>query len=258
MLGPDSVQKWLDAARLIQYTRESSAQEAISVPIREMSSRLFKDSKRIEKLTGPLDVLLSDSVEAEIRKPDSVWQELGLFREEHPVRLAGNIRIERDRVTTHLDTPYIGLPADTIKCLIDVPSMVMTIENQTTFHSEARKRCNEPVLLLYTAGMPSPAWRAMYMRLLRGVPAEVPVFHWGDVDEGGFRIAARLAHDALSTGHTIRPWLMHPNDIPDDQRRKATTNTIERIRHFADAAGWSELGEAVAAAGFTVEQEGLL
>jgi Wadjet protein JetD, C-terminal len=257
-LDPDSVQDWLDAARVIEHTREAAIQMAISVPIREMSSRLFKDSKRIEKLTGPIDVLLSGSVGAEIRESAAVWLELGLFREEHPVRLAGNILVERDRVTAYLDAPYVGLPADTIKRLVNTPSMVMTIENQTTFHSEARKRWNEQILLLYTAGMPSPAWRAMYVRLLKEVPAEVPVFHWGDVDEGGFRIAARLSQDALTAGHIIRPWRMHPNDIPSDLRRKATTSTLERIRHFANAAGWPELGEAVEAAGFTVEQEGLL
>lgn len=256
-LGPNSVPDWLDAARTIEFCLRDTAIQAISLPIREASARLFNDSKRIEKLTGPIDVLLANSTEAEIREPAAVWQELGLFREEHPVRLAGDVLVERERVTARLDTPYAGLPAITLKRLASVPELLMTIENLTTFHSEARRRCNEQVLLIYTAGMPSPAWRAMYLRLLAGLPAHVPVFHWGDIDEGGFRIAATLAQDARTVGHTIQPWSMHPEDVPTELRRKATPHTLDRIRHFANAAGWPALGEAVGVAGFTVEQEGL-
>jgi hypothetical protein len=225
--------------------------------VREFSARLFKDSKRLEKLIGPLDILLSGSTEGEVRQEPSVLQELGLFREEHPVLVAGNVEIERERVTACLDRPYAGFPAATVRWLVSKPSLVMTIENLTTFHSEARRRCDENVLLIYTAGMPSPAWRAMYSRLLGGLPKDVPVYHWGDVDEGGFRIAMTLARDAMSAGHTLKPWKMHPDNLPDDMRRKASEHTLERIRHFASAAGWPELGETIAEAGFTVEQESL-
>lgn len=256
-LGPESIADWLDAARTIDFCRESPTDRAISLPIREASARLFNDSKRIERLTRPLDVLLSNSIEAEVREPTAVWQELGLFREEHPARLAGNVTVERERVIALLDSPYAAFPANAVKRLIDVPDLVMTIENLTTFHSEARRRCNARVLLIYTAGMPSPAWRGMYIRLLESLPAHVPVLHWGDIDEGGFRIAATLAQDAAVVGRTIQPWAMHPNDVPADRRSKASTGTLERIRRYASAAGWDALGESVANAGFTVEQEGL-
>ncbi|MDB5875716.1 MAG: hypothetical protein JWQ07_5158 [Ramlibacter sp.] len=256
-LGPDSVSEWLDAARTIAFCQRDSAERVISLPIREASARLFSDSKRIEKLTGPLDVLLANSTESEIREPSAVWQELGLFREEHPARLAGSVTIERERVSALLDSPYTGFPANTVRRLVDVPDLLMTIENLTTFHSEARRRCNEHVLLIYTAGMPSPAWRAMYIRLLESLPTTVPVFHWGDIDEGGFRIAATLAQEARAVGHMIQSWAMHPDDVPADRRNKASPRTLERIRRYASAAGWDALGESVANAGFTVEQEGL-
>ncbi|WP_088952662.1 Wadjet anti-phage system protein JetD domain-containing protein [Variovorax sp. HW608] len=66
-----------------------------------------------------------------------------------------------------------------------MPSQVLTIEDQTTFHVWAREHCDADVLCLYTAGMPSPAWRAMYLRLLSEFTAATPVLHWGDVDEAG-------------------------------------------------------------------------
>lgn len=256
-LGPDSTQDWLDAIRTIQYCREATISGGISVPLREASYQIFKDTKRVERLTGPLDVLLTDSVEAKPREPRDVWQELGLFREEQPARLAGNVIIIRKRVSSCLDTPYAGLPPPSVEGLGSIPELVMSIENQTTFHSEARQRCDDPVLLLYTAGMPSPAWRAMYARLLAGLPEGVPVYHWGDIDEGGFRIAATLARDAHACGVSIKPWKMSPSDIPESLRRPASPTTCKRMRAFAEAAGWTELGALIEEAKFTIEQEGL-
>lgn len=255
--GPEDAQDWVDAARVITFMNGSLEIRTVDEPIREVSGRLFKDSKRIEKLTAPLDVLLAGDVEAEIRGPADVWQEIGLFREEQPARMAGKVVVERTRVTALLDAPYGAFSASSVTKLAGIPKMVMTVENQTTFHSEARRRHDEEVLLIYTAGMPTPAWRAMYVRLLGGLPSSVPVYHWGDIDEGGFRIASILAQEARSAGHILQPWMMHPDNVPEDQRVKAKPHTLERIQRFASAAGWETLGREIANAGFTVEQEGL-
>lgn len=254
-LGPDDVQDWVDAAYIIAFARTRTSVESISLPIREASARLFRDSKRVEQLAGPVDVLLSGSVESKARPATDVWQEIGFFREDHPVLLAGRVEIERERVTALLDAPYGGFPATSVRRVVTTPELVMTIENLTTFHSEAKRCCHNLILLIYTAGMPSPAWRAMYARVLRELPSTVPVFHWGDIDEGGFRIAATLAQDALTVGHSVMPRGMHHHDVPENMRTKAAPRTLDRIRHFAKAAGWPELGDAVVEAGFTVEQE---
>ena len=255
--GPEDVQDWIDAARVVTFMTSSRENSTVDKPIREVSADLFKDSKRIEKLAAPVDVLLTRDVDSEIREPVDVWQEIGLFREEQPVRLAGKVVVARTRVTALLDEPYGAFSAASVISLASIPKLVMTIENQTTFHSEARRRCDEEVLLIYTAGMPTPAWRSMYVRLLKGLPESVPVYHFGDIDEGGYRIAAILAREAQSAGHILQPWKMHPDDVPMDRRVEARPHTLERIKRFASAAGWELLGIAVAQAGFTVEQEAL-
>lgn len=255
--GPEDAQDWIDAARVVTFMTSSRENSTVDKPIREVSTDLFKDSKRIEKLAAPVDVLLTRDIDSEIREPLYVWQEIGLFREEQPVRLAGKVIVARTRVTTLLDEPYGAFSAASVTSLASTPKLVMTIENQTTFHSEARRRCDEEVLLIYTAGMPTPAWRSMYVRLLQILPDSVPVYHWGDIDEGGYRIAAILAREAKSVGHILQPWKMHPDDVPKDRRVEAKQHTMERIKRFASAAGWESLGIAVAKAGFTVEQEAL-
>lgn len=255
-LGPQDALAWIDAAKTIRKCAARS-QDTIAAPVREFSARLFKDSKRIEALTPQLDVLLSGSVEENARPAAQVWQELGLFREEHPVLLAGLVQIARDRSTSVIDAPYMGLPAATIRGVASKVSKVITIENKTTFHSEAKRRQDDQVLMIYTAGMPSPAWHLMYKRLLRSLPLTTSVYHWGDVDEGGFRIASKIAAAALTEGFSLQPHGMSPDDVPLEMRVKASKRTLDRIYHFACAAGWSELGWALREAGFVVEQEAL-
>lgn len=160
-------------------------------------------------------------------------------------------------MTALLDSPYAAFPATAVMRLVTLPQMVLSIENLTTFHSESKRRCDDTFLLIYTGGMPSPAWRAMYCRLLGELPDSVPVHHWGDVDEGGFRIASVLASDARAAGHQLKPWMMHPENVPKDKRHDATNSTIERMQHFANQAGWGGLADAIVQARFTIEQEGL-
>lgn len=203
------------------------------------------------------DILLSGSIEDSPRAAAQVWQELGLFREEHPVLLAGHVHIARDRSTSLIDAPYMGLPAAAILRALSLVTEVITIENKTTFHSEAKRRQDDKVLLIYTAGMPSPAWRAMYRRLLESLPRTTPIYHWGDIDEGGFRIASTIAAVARVAGFSLQPYGMSPEDVPLKMRVRASARTLERIHHFACAAGWPELGQAMREAGFVAEQEAL-
>lgn len=255
-LGPQDAAAWIDAAKTIRACGARN-QDAIAAPVREFSARLFLDSKRIEALTPQLDILLSGSAEDRPRTAPQVWQELGLFREEHPVLLAGLVHIARDRSTGLIDAPYIGLPATTILGVHGLVTEVITIENKTTFHSEAKRRQGDKVLLIYTAGMPSPAWRAMYGRLLESLPPTTPIYHWGDVDEGGFRIASTISAVAKQFNFYLKPYGMSPEDVPFEMRISASARTLERINHFACTAGWPELGQAMRDAGFVAEQESL-
>lgn len=253
--GPADVQDWLDAMAVIRFARDRCTKQAVSIPIREASAALFQDSKRIEKLAAQVDVLLTGAIDTPPRDARDVWQEIGLFREEQPTLMAGNVKIVRERVTAVLDAPYTGLPANAIQGVSGTPDTVMTIENLTTFHSEAKRCCNQSILLIYTGGMPSPAWRDMYARILSGLPKSIPVYHWGDIDEGGFRIASVLAKVAENSGHQLQPCRMSPDEIPQSARVQAKDATVERMTKFAIQAGWIEIAQRIGEVRVTVEQE---
>lgn len=254
--GPDDAPNWAMACDVIAYCRDQVVLGATETPVRDASARLFKDSKRIESLVPNLDVLLVGNIEDDARPEVEVLQELGLYREQQPARLAGNIVLRRERGAFPLDRPYCALPPSTVLGTESMPSQVLTIENQTTFHVWARQYCDSDVLCLYTAGMPSPAWRAMYVRLLSGLPANTPVLHWGDVDEGGFRIAAILSRCAAQAGHVLLPWKMRPAHVSESLRRAAPARTVERMVKYAADAGWNDIAHELAEAKVVAEQEG--
>lgn len=258
-LGPESASDWLDGVKAINFLRQQTITAESGIPVRVASQTLFNDTKRLEQLVPALDALLVGSLGIPARQSAEVWQELGLLKEEQPALLAGKVVIARSRVTSVLDSPYSGFSPVTVHGLESSPSSVLSIENLTTFHMEARRCCNESILLLYTGGMPSPNWRSMYRRLLACLPESVPVYHWGDIDEGGFRIAAVLADDARAKGRELQPWdKMHPRTVPTALQVPAREQTIERMCRFAAQAGWDALCTPLRDGGFTVEQEALI
>jgi hypothetical protein len=156
-----------------------TAMEALSAlqaetPYRVFSVHIFNDRKRLEGLKNQLASL------ARFCNPE--WKRLPAAQ------------------TSSLQT--VGIHADA----------VLSIENLTTFHEFVRKRrtChpvakqsgrNTNYATNCTYGNPSPATR----RLLRLIPDETPIFHWSDLDYGGFNILSQLRR--LVSDH-IRPYRM--------------------------------------------------
>lgn len=85
---------------------------------------------------------------------------------------------------------------------------MLTIENLTPFHLAAQLEGVGRAIRDYTGGMPSPAWARTYRSILASLPVAVPTYHWGDVDVGGFRIAAQIRRH-IEFDRTYLPWLMN-------------------------------------------------
>jgi hypothetical protein len=278
--GPEAAVDLAAAAVAVAARAADAGHERI---LRRESVRLFGDSKRLERLTPWLEVLASGELAATALSPEEVWSAIGLRREPQPMLLAGigavvlggapvpavrlihagvrclHVPDEPAVATLPLVRPYMGLPVERVQAVTTAATCVLTIENLATFHETALAATGAPVLLIYTGGMPSPAWRAAYVRILRGLGAPLPVYHWGDIDEGGFRIAAVLAGDAREAGFTLGPWLMSPSELaPDIPGASAPAPAVlARMCRWAERAGWSEVSEALRHHPLQLEQESL-
>lgn len=122
----------------------------MSYQLERLVLTLFKDSKVIEKISSLLDVLLSGSTESIAREPYEICGQKSAYAEKkQPVRLAGKVIIRRERVCSVLDSPYTAFPASTVLGIESSIYTLITIENQTTFHTEARRLHDNDVLLIY-------------------------------------------------------------------------------------------------------------
>lgn len=261
--GPEAALDLADAALAVRARLADETHERI---LRRESARLFagraQASKRLEQLTPWLDLLGSGQLVADgPLEKEHVWASLGLRREPQPLLVAGTGTLLLDgEVELPLATTFLGVPLDAVEGVRTDAVCVLSVENLASFHDAARAAGADRMLVVYTGGMPSPAWRRAYARLLRSLPPDAPVWHWGDIDEGGFRIAAVLADTVTASGHGLQPWQMSPADvlpIPGHDASVPAPDVLQAMCRWAERAGWAGVADALRAQPLHVEQEAL-
>jgi hypothetical protein len=163
-------------------------------PYRVFSVRIFNDSKRLEALKNQLVTLARlGNPEWKQLPAEEVLRELNLVPNPNYIHLAGNwqLGLESGEILSLGGfVPSAGFPAAQTVSLRNVTvhaDVIICIENLTTFHEFIRAQTGRYAVLC-TYGNPSPAVR----RILRLVPEETPIFHWSDLDYGGFNILSQL------------------------------------------------------------------
>jgi hypothetical protein len=248
-LGPDSWRSWRDALQVLDALATKPGEDQV---IRVLSGHLFSDTKRIEKLLPQLDVLSGEGLASRPRGKWEVLKTLGLVKQPLPLMVAGvGTVLMQEGPDCTIVRPYVGVAPRSVRGLAATPAWILTIENLTTFHLAAEAMTGRSDgLIVFTGGMPSPAWVAGFRRLTEKLSQSATFYHWGDIDVGGFRIAARLQEIAVSADVSLQPWLM---DATTHVGGKEVSDSIrDAMRSAAIRAGWSMLQEMPA---LTLEQE---
>ncbi len=248
-LGADSWHSWRDALHVLDALAARSGEDQV---IRVLSGRLFSDTKRIEQLLPQLDVLSGEGLASRPRGKWEVLKTLGLVKQPLPLMVAGagTILMQQGPDCT-IARPYVGVAPRNVRGLAASPAWVLTIENLTTFHLVAEAITGRTDgLVVFTGGMPSPAWVAGFRRLTDTLSQSATFYHWGDIDVGGFRIAARLREVAVPEDASMQPWLMDATTLVGG--RDVSDSIRDAMRSAAVSAGWSMLQEMPAV---TLEQE---
>lgn len=257
-LHPSDVQAVIDGVEVLNELRRNGDWDR---PIRALSVKLFGDSKHLESLGQVLDVLTCDDVKL-TRSTDEVFANLGLFRAVMPMLIAGNVDIKtNDGRTIHTIEPYIGIPPESVDKVISDSSgvrFVLSVENLTPFYELARAFAGQiNGIVLYSGGMPSPSWRQAYKSILSSLLETSEVYHWGDIDTGGFRIAENIASAAHDVGRVLRPHLMDPSKL-DGYGREAPQAVLREIEAHARSLGWDAVADGLRVRPVLIEQESIL
>jgi hypothetical protein len=251
-LGPESARDFADALRVLDAMATSPDDQVV----RQLSVQLFRNSKRIEGLLKHLDVLTAETLNSSARNWHEVFGAIGLTKEPQPFLISGGGFLKlANGVDCPLVPPFVGVANSVILGYSGAPHWLLSIENLTTFHQAAKALVpTQQGLVIYTAGMPSPSWGKAYASILSSLPESTRVLHWGDHDEGGFRVAARIAHFANGVGRRLDPWCMNAARWAAEGEKANAAQHRSMIRS-AGRAGWAELASQLSAV--ILEQEGL-
>jgi len=214
-LSPDDGLALAHVIRLITHLEQEGAK---FLDMRSLSVRLFNDSKLIEGIIGPLIGVYRLAQGASAQSDQEFLADLGLEKYPLPVLVKGPVEIllaDGDTICPR-SCPYLGIPPDHIDRSSPLPEAkyLLTIENLSSFNTFARGQTDSGIIL-FTHGFPSRHLQALYRDLINRLPIGFPVYHWGDIDVGGFRILAKLQQLAAqaSGNYSVRPYMMDPSAL---------------------------------------------
>ena len=200
--------------------------------VRTVSVRLTHSSKFIESCVSAVEMLLHESSGGTIKS----LADLSIEYNPTIVRFNGPLKISRNDSSldfTHLAGESSLSQSDLLGVneLETAAPRCVTIENATKFHELCRLRTGD---LLVLTSYPTAAT----VEFLRKLPAEVPVFHFGDTDPWGFDVL-RVLRQLVS--HEIAPLHMQfrpkSGAIPLDGREQRKLRRLLIDPTLADVRG---------------------
>jgi hypothetical protein len=226
----------------------------LGVDYRTFSRKLAGDSKALDKVEGAVVKLLSAATELPPgARPKDALRTLGLEKFAQPMLLSGRIDFATAELSAAAPT-YFGIPpAEACRLrLKERPRYLLTIENFASFNrhiTEAdRERCG---LTIYVGGYPSLATQEALRHLAGAIPAEVPFFHWSDIDPDGTwifrtieRIVGRLLMPHLMTADLAERFGRVPEQAVRPPRQTENSAISPLVTYLqSDGAKWLEQEE---------------
>jgi hypothetical protein len=178
------------AGLLVRALEAVVAGRHLNLDLRTFSIRELGNSKAMEFILARFAAVWKLHHPTELRN-DELLETLGLVKFPLPLLLRGPVILKlagRDLSCGGI-APFVGVPPQAIQGVSfeTFPEYVLTIENLASFNRHAAEIIDQG-LVLYSAGFPAPGV-AGFLRLLdASLPANIPFFHWGDIDEGGLKI----------------------------------------------------------------------
>lgn len=165
---------------------------------RTFSRRTVKDSKALERSESRVAQLLkrrNPTLTGEEAR--EILQASGIVRRAHLLQVKGPLRLSSKTLQIHgTGDVFIGLPWAAVQyaTLTHQVDYIITIENPTSFWRYSME-VDGNYLALLTDGFPARdvlSSMTHLVRCARLMAVDTPLYHWGDIDAGGLRIAAYL------------------------------------------------------------------
>lgn len=193
--------------------------------IRELSIKLFNNSKRLEEIESPVRSLLYKYGEYDDK--ETVLEEHNIIKTPTYVMVkgCGLLVFAEQKIDLEKISGDIALSTQTLKSLCSVElngASVITIENLTSFHKY--KATNE--LVIYLGGFHNSVKRD-FIKLVERCNTGTIFKHFGDIDAGGFYI---LEHLKSKTGINFLPQNMDVETLDANKENWISLSENDRTR----------------------------
>ena len=193
--------------------------------IRELSVKLFNNSKHLEEIESPVRSLLYKYGEYDDK--ETVLEEHNIIKTPTYVMVkgCGLLVFAEQKIDLEKISGDIALSTQTLKSLCSVElngASVITIENLTSFHKY--KATNE--LVIYLGGFHNSVKRDFIKLVERANPGTI-FKHFGDIDAGGFYI---LEHLKSKTGINFLPQNMDVGTLDANKENWISLSENDRVR----------------------------
>ncbi|HZQ14049.1 MAG TPA: Wadjet anti-phage system protein JetD domain-containing protein [Pseudolabrys sp.] len=245
-LQPDEIEPALE---FLTFLVAISKDQARGLDSRSFSQKVTGDTKAFDRHSTRIAAVMAEHFGESALEPRLVWEKIGLERFRHPINLRGPVVIE-DLSGTLVDgraKPFASIHPEMLPLLKlrAQPALLLTIENYASFYRYVRE-VEDGALVIYTGGFASGGVVEILKSLLGKVDANVPFFHWGDIDPGGLRIF-RFLEENLS--RKPRPYMMDRATAEAHGRPAKIDPTLGTIAKtdsaLADVAAWLAQGDTV-------------
>ena len=194
--------------------------------VRDVSVKLFSDSKRLESLRGKAEGLLYKYGEYE--KKEGVLEEYGIVKNPSHIYMKGKLKIllsgqEIDLGQLEGDLAVSSKSLGQLKKAELTGKRLVTIENLTSFH---RYSCGETDAAVYLGGFHNHDKKVFLKRLYQDNP-EKEYRHFGDIDVGGFYIYLHLKR---KTGIPFRTVSMDTETLLRHEAETKPLTANDRVR----------------------------
>ncbi len=158
--------------------------------VRDLSIKLFGDSKRLEQLRTRIQGLLFQY--GRFEEKEAVFEECGVVQTPTYVMIKGNgiLHFHNQRINLSQLGGDIGVSTMTIQKLLGVEVVgqrIITIENLTSFHNYSI----QDDFVVYLGGFHNKV-KTQFLKLIYKENPNKTYLHFGDIDIGGFQILKNL------------------------------------------------------------------
>jgi hypothetical protein len=136
---------------------------------------------------------------------------------------------------------------------------IIFIENKTNYSEYNMKYRNENEFVVYHGGFYSPA-RGTFFTIIKEAADKTPIYFWGDIDYGGFKMFTRLKRNIIPT---VEPLYMSEKEYSayldyGVEKSSEYINKLDSLSKNSDYVVFHKVIELIIQNKKIVEQENLI